>query len=355
VLGNRLAARLVGLVWADLLSHPAQAKGDEADHQEREAEGEERGESCPIERKSRARPVQGAHRPSFGLHSEGAERALRPSAPPSSQAPKELLSGLPISGRHPPEPPPLQPLALPLQPAAFLAALLPLKQPLRRRNLYQTRHTFASNALAAGEALSWVAAMLGHTTPEMLFQVYTRYIPNRTRRDGSALAGRMAPSTSVAPAGSAPAPEATPSEPACTPDLLPSPPSEIPEAWKIARLAKGRCERGDLNPTTGRENPALSRTATVKDRRRPSRIVPDRHNLAGAAVLRSKAVTHLKWSQARPGRKEKMTNMTFGRPPRVVTSETRKRLIRSGLSRVELVRHHARPDEGGAQDEPPQE
>jgi hypothetical protein len=77
VLGNRLAARLVGLVWADLLSHPAQAKGDEADHQEREAEGEERGESCPIERKIRARPVQGAHRASSGLHSEGAERAKR--------------------------------------------------------------------------------------------------------------------------------------------------------------------------------------------------------------------------------------------------------------------------------------
>jgi integrase len=60
---------------------------------------------------------------------------------------------------------------------------------LRRRTMYQTRHTFASNALAAGEAPSWVAAMLGHTTPEMLFQVYARFIPNRTRRDGSALAG----------------------------------------------------------------------------------------------------------------------------------------------------------------------
>ena len=57
--------------------------------------------------------------------------------------------------------------------------------------LHQTRHTFASNALAAGEAPSWVAAMLGHTSPEMLFSVYARYIPNRTRRDGSALLSRM--------------------------------------------------------------------------------------------------------------------------------------------------------------------
>ncbi len=62
---------------------------------------------------------------------------------------------------------------------------------LRRRTMYQTRHTFASNALAAGEAPSWVAAMLGHTSPEMLFSVYARYIPNRTRRDGSALLSRM--------------------------------------------------------------------------------------------------------------------------------------------------------------------
>jgi integrase len=67
---------------------------------------------------------------------------------------------------------------------------------LRRRTFYQTRHSFASNALAAGEAPSWVAAMLGHTTPEMLFTVYARFIPNRTRRDGSALAARMAGSVS---------------------------------------------------------------------------------------------------------------------------------------------------------------
>jgi integrase len=57
--------------------------------------------------------------------------------------------------------------------------------------MYQTRHTFATNALAAGEAPSWVAAMLGHASPEMLFNVYARYIPNRTRRDGSALVHRL--------------------------------------------------------------------------------------------------------------------------------------------------------------------
>ncbi|NGZ98418.1 MAG: hypothetical protein CV089_20215 [Nitrospira sp. WS110] len=60
------------------------------------------------------------------------------------------------------------------------------------RTFYQTRHTFASNALAAGEAPSWVSQQLGHSSPEMLFQVYARWIPNRTRRDGSALLQRMA-------------------------------------------------------------------------------------------------------------------------------------------------------------------
>ena len=60
---------------------------------------------------------------------------------------------------------------------------------LRRRTVYQTRHSFASNALAAGESPSWVAAQLGHATAEMLFKVYARFIPNRTRRDGSALLG----------------------------------------------------------------------------------------------------------------------------------------------------------------------
>lgn len=80
------------------------------------------------------------------------------------------------------------------------------KAGLRRRIMYQTRHTFASNALAAGEAPSWVAAMLGHTSPEMLFSVYARFIPNRTHRDGSALLSRMTERTNAEtaePAGAA--------------------------------------------------------------------------------------------------------------------------------------------------------
>ena len=75
------------------------------------------------------------------------------------------------------------------------------KAALRRRTAYQTRHTFASNALAAGEAPAWVAAHLGHATAEMLFKVYARFIPNRTRRDGSALYARMAEGKGAAARG----------------------------------------------------------------------------------------------------------------------------------------------------------
>jgi integrase len=62
---------------------------------------------------------------------------------------------------------------------------------LRRRTFYQTRHTFASNALAAGENPKWVADMLGHKSTQILFDVYERFIPRRTRTDGSALVARM--------------------------------------------------------------------------------------------------------------------------------------------------------------------
>ena len=40
--------------------------------------------------------------------------------------------------------------------------------------------------LASGENPEWIARQLGHTTTEMLFRVYSRFVPNLTRRDGSA-------------------------------------------------------------------------------------------------------------------------------------------------------------------------
>ena len=57
---------------------------------------------------------------------------------------------------------------------------------LTRRRPYQMRHTAATLWLASGENPEWIARQLGHSTTEMLFRVYSRYVPNLTRRDGSA-------------------------------------------------------------------------------------------------------------------------------------------------------------------------
>jgi len=63
---------------------------------------------------------------------------------------------------------------------------------LKKRVPYQTRHTFATLMLASGEAPEWIARQMGHTTTEMLFRVYSRFIPNLTRQDGSAFERLMA-------------------------------------------------------------------------------------------------------------------------------------------------------------------
>lgn len=57
---------------------------------------------------------------------------------------------------------------------------------LKKRRPYQTRHTAATLFLASGENPEWVAKTLGHSSTEMLFKVYSRYVPNLTRMDGSA-------------------------------------------------------------------------------------------------------------------------------------------------------------------------
>ena len=55
-----------------------------------------------------------------------------------------------------------------------------------KRNPYQMRHTAATLWLASGEAPEWIANQMGHANTEMLFRVYSRYVPNLTRQDGSA-------------------------------------------------------------------------------------------------------------------------------------------------------------------------
>ncbi|SFB87368.1 integrase [Marinospirillum celere] len=58
---------------------------------------------------------------------------------------------------------------------------------LKKRRPYQTRHTAATLWLAAGENPEWIARQMGHTTTQMLFTIYSRYVPNLTRQDGSAI------------------------------------------------------------------------------------------------------------------------------------------------------------------------
>jgi integrase len=67
---------------------------------------------------------------------------------------------------------------------------------LVHRRAYQMRHTAATLWLASGEAPEWIARQLGHTSTEMLFRVYSRFVPNLTRNDGSAM-DRLLTSTFV--------------------------------------------------------------------------------------------------------------------------------------------------------------
>jgi integrase len=58
---------------------------------------------------------------------------------------------------------------------------------LKLRRPYQMRHTAATLWLASGEAPEWIARQLGHANTQMLFTTYSRFVPNMTRRDGSAI------------------------------------------------------------------------------------------------------------------------------------------------------------------------
>jgi len=55
---------------------------------------------------------------------------------------------------------------------------------LEKRRPYQSRHTTASLWLAAGESPEWIAKQLGHVSTNMLFRVYSRYVPNLAKQDG---------------------------------------------------------------------------------------------------------------------------------------------------------------------------
>jgi integrase len=77
---------------------------------------------------------------------------------------------------------PLTPMSVNFQiwkPALKAAGLEP-------RSLYQTRHTFATLMLDAGEHPDWVQKMMGHETMQMIYERYDSYIKNYERGEGTA-------------------------------------------------------------------------------------------------------------------------------------------------------------------------
>ena len=72
---------------------------------------------------------------------------------------------------------------------------------LKVRRPYQCRHTAATLWLASGENPEWVARQLGHADTTMLFRVYSRFVPNLTRRDGSAFERMLLQSAAATDAG----------------------------------------------------------------------------------------------------------------------------------------------------------
>lgn len=58
------------------------------------------------------------------------------------------------------------------------------KAGVRYRNPYQTRHTYASMMLSAGENSLWVATQMGHKDTEMIIKHYGRWIPDKSTVSG---------------------------------------------------------------------------------------------------------------------------------------------------------------------------
>ena len=58
------------------------------------------------------------------------------------------------------------------------------KAGLEHRTMLQTRHTFITLMLDAGEHIGWIARQVGHTSPKMIFERYYSYIKNYQSDDG---------------------------------------------------------------------------------------------------------------------------------------------------------------------------
>jgi len=61
------------------------------------------------------------------------------------------------------------------------------KAKVRYRNPYQTRHTYASMMLSAGENPAWVSSQMGHSNIMITLRTYARWIPSDNQQGGKAL------------------------------------------------------------------------------------------------------------------------------------------------------------------------
>ncbi len=59
------------------------------------------------------------------------------------------------------------------------------KAKVRRRYVYQLRHTFATWALSSGENPAWIAKQMGHTDTTMLYEHYGKWMPQMDPKAGS--------------------------------------------------------------------------------------------------------------------------------------------------------------------------
>jgi len=63
-----------------------------------------------------------------------------------------------------------------------------IKAGIDYREMKQTRHSFATNALSCGENPLWIAKFMGHRNTDMIIKVYSKYIEDATRpKDGNKL------------------------------------------------------------------------------------------------------------------------------------------------------------------------
>ena len=58
------------------------------------------------------------------------------------------------------------------------------KAGVRYRNPYQTRHTYASMLLSAGENMLWASRQMGHRDTEMIIKTYTKWLPDTNSKVG---------------------------------------------------------------------------------------------------------------------------------------------------------------------------